>query len=56
MFDLFADDPDSGFEEDVPAPDGIEWDKRTKLAYEKEIMKIYVGAPAGTLPRAPSRT
>ncbi len=42
MFDLFADDPDSGFEEDVPAPDGIEWDKRTKLAYEKEIMKIYV--------------
>ena len=41
-FDLFADDPDSGFEEDVPAPDGIEWDKRTKLAYEKEIMKIYV--------------
>lgn len=23
-------------------PDGVEWDKRTKLAYEKEIMKIYV--------------
>ncbi len=42
MFDLFADEPDLGFEEDVPAPDGIEWDKRTKLAYEKEIMKIYV--------------
>ena len=42
MFDLFAADEDSGFQEDVPAPDGIEWDKRTKLAYEKEIMKIYV--------------
>ncbi|HIS41203.1 MAG TPA: DNA polymerase III subunit alpha, partial [Candidatus Aphodovivens avistercoris] len=42
MFDLFADDPDSGFEEDVPAPDGVEWPKRQLLAYEKEIMKIYV--------------
>ena len=42
MFDLFGDDPDSGFEEEVPEPDGVEWDKRTKLAYEKEIMKIYV--------------
>ncbi len=42
MFDLFADDEDSGFKEDVPEPDGVEWDKRTKLAYEKEIMKIYV--------------
>ena len=42
MFDLFADDDDAGFKEEVPPPDGIEWDKRTKLAYEKEIMKIYV--------------
>ena len=42
MFDLFADEPDSGFSEEVPAPDGVEWDKRTKLAYEKEIMGIYV--------------
>ena len=42
MFDMFADDPDSGFEEDVPAPDGVEWPKRQLLAYEKEIMKIYV--------------
>ena len=32
MFDMFADDADSGFQEDVPAPDGVEW----------EIMKIYV--------------
>ncbi len=42
LFDLFGDEPGSGFEEEVPPPDGIEWDKRTKLAYEKEIMKIYV--------------
>ena len=42
MFDMFGDDPSSGFEEDVPAPDGIEWPKRQLLAYEKEILKIYV--------------
>ena len=42
MFDMFADDADSGFEEDIPAPDGVEWPKRQKLAFEKEIMKIYV--------------
>lgn len=43
MFDLFADaDTDTGFEEEIPEPDGIEWDKRTKLAFEKEILKIYV--------------
>ena len=42
MFDLFGDDEDSGFDEGVPEPDGIEWPKRQKLAFEKEIMKIYV--------------
>ena len=42
MFDMFADDADSGFSEEVPPPDGIEWDKRTLLSYEKEILKIYV--------------
>ena len=42
MFDLFGDDPDSGFEEDIPEPDGVEWPKRQLLSYEKEIMKIYV--------------
>lgn len=41
MFSMFAEADDS-FKEDVPEPDGVEWDKRTKLAYEKEIMKIYV--------------
>lgn len=42
MFDLFGDDPDSGFEEEIPAPDGVEWPKRQLLSFEKEIMKIYV--------------
>ncbi len=42
MFDMFADSEDSTFSEEVPPPDGIEWDKRTKLAFEKEILKIYV--------------
>lgn len=42
MFDMFAGVEDSGFEEDVPPADGVEWDKRTLLAYEKEILKIYV--------------
>ncbi|ACV23147.1 DNA polymerase III subunit alpha [Slackia heliotrinireducens] len=42
MFDLFGDMEDSGFEEDIPAPDGVEWDKRTLLAFEKSILKIYV--------------
>ncbi len=42
MFDLFADDVDSGFEEEIPSPDGIEWSKRQLLTFEKEIMKIYV--------------
>lgn len=42
MFDMFGDDPDSGFEDDTPEPDGIEWPKRQKLAYEKSILGIYV--------------
>lgn len=42
MFDMFAGVEDSGFQEDIPAPDGVEWDKRTLLSFEKEILKIYV--------------
>lgn len=41
MFDMF-DAADHGFAEDVPAPDGVEWDKRMKLAFEKEMLGIYV--------------
>jgi DNA polymerase-3 subunit alpha len=43
MFDMFAESGlDSGFEEVIPEPDGVEWDRRTKLGFEKEILKMYV--------------
>ncbi len=42
MFDMFGDQEDSGFAEVVPEPDGVEWDKRTLLMNEKEILKMYV--------------
>ncbi len=41
MFSMFG-DVDESFQEDIPAPDGIEWDKRTLLAFEKDILKMYV--------------
>ncbi|MDR2716078.1 MAG: DNA polymerase III subunit alpha [Coriobacteriaceae bacterium] len=42
LFDLFDDEDGSGFSEAIPAPDGVEWEKKQKLRYEKEILKIYV--------------
>jgi DNA polymerase-3 subunit alpha len=42
LFDMFGDVEGSGFEEDVPAPDGIEWDRRIKLAQEHEVLGMYV--------------
>jgi DNA polymerase III subunit alpha len=41
MFSMFA-DVDESFQDDVPEPDGVEWDKRTLLAFEKDILKMYV--------------
>ncbi len=41
MFSMFS-DVDESFQEDIPAPDGVEWDKRTLLAFEKDILKMYV--------------
>jgi DNA polymerase-3 subunit alpha len=41
LFSMFA-DVDESFKEDIPAPDGVEWDKRTLLAFEKDILKMYV--------------
>ena len=41
MFDMFAAE-DSGFTEEVAAPNGDEWDKKMKLAFEKEMLGIYV--------------
>ena len=42
MFDMFADVQGAGFEDDVPEPDGDEWDRHTKLAQEHEVLGIYV--------------
>jgi DNA polymerase-3 subunit alpha len=43
IFDMLeGSDIDSGFKEDIPAPDGVEWDRRTKLGFEEEILKMYV--------------
>ena len=43
IFDMFEEEGvDSGFEERIPAPDGVEWNRRTKLGFEKEILKMYV--------------
>ncbi|HEX9093863.1 MAG TPA: DNA polymerase III subunit alpha, partial [Coriobacteriia bacterium] len=41
LFDLGGAE-DNGFAHHVPAPDGDEWDKRMKLAFEKEMLGIYV--------------
>lgn len=41
MFSMFADVDDS-FKEDIPEPDHVEWGKRTLLAFEKDILKMYV--------------
>ena len=41
MFDMFAAE-DHGFAEEVAPPNGDEWDKKMKLAFEKEMLGIYV--------------
>ena len=47
MFDLFAaEDPatvsSNGFSQDAEPPNGDEWDRKMKLAFEKEMLGIYV--------------
>ena len=42
FFDMFAGVDGSGFDQDVPEPDGIEWDRSVKLAQEKEVLGRYV--------------
>ena len=44
MFDLFAEAEEDagGSADEVPAPDGIEWDRVQKLDFEKEMVGIYV--------------
>jgi DNA polymerase-3 subunit alpha len=41
MFDMFE-EADHGFSEDIPDPIPDEWDKKIKLAFEKEMLGIYV--------------
>lgn len=41
MFDLFADD-DPTFAADVPEPDGVEYEERARLMFEREMLGIYV--------------
>ncbi|MEN6429400.1 MAG: DNA polymerase III subunit alpha, partial [Coriobacteriales bacterium] len=41
MFDLFE-PAEHGMDDDAPPRDGIEWDKGVKLAFEKEMLGIYV--------------
>ncbi len=42
FFDMFGGVEGSGFDQDVPEPDGIEWDRSVKLAMEKEVLGRYV--------------
>lgn len=42
LFDMFGDVAGSGFDTDVPEPDGVEWDRHMKLALEKDVLGIYV--------------
>ena len=44
MFDMFEGDEggDHGFVDDVPPPNEDEWDRKIKLAFEKEMLGIYV--------------
>lgn len=42
LFDMFSDVSGSGFEREVPEPDGIEWDRSVKLAREREVLGLYV--------------
>jgi DNA polymerase-3 subunit alpha len=42
LFDMFSDVAGSGFEDAEPAPDGVEWDRLTKLHAEYEVLGLYV--------------
>ncbi len=42
MFDLFSEVEGSGFTEDFPDPDGVEWERRFKLSQEYDVLGIYV--------------
>jgi DNA polymerase-3 subunit alpha len=42
LFDAFADAAEPVYTDAEPTPDGVEWDSRTLLAYEREALGMYV--------------
>ena len=42
LFDLFGGVEGSGFEDEAPEPDGVEWDRSVKLSQEHEVLVLYV--------------
>ena len=42
LFDLFGGVEGSGFEDEAPEPDGVEWDRSVKLSQEHEVLGLYV--------------
>ena len=43
LFDsVAADDANPVFDEPVPQPDGVEWDSRTLLSFERDVLGMYV--------------
>lgn len=42
LFDMFGDVEDSGFVDEAPQPDGVEWERSDKLHNEHEVLGLYV--------------
>lgn len=42
MFDMFAAVEGAGFQDEIPEPDGDEWDRHTKLQAEHDVLGLYV--------------
>ena len=42
LFDMFGDVEGSGFTDEVPKPDGVEWERSDKLHNEHEVLGLYV--------------
>ncbi|MCL2136120.1 MAG: DNA polymerase III subunit alpha [Coriobacteriia bacterium] len=42
LFDSLSGDQALAYEETIPSPDGVEWDSRTLLNYEREALGMYV--------------
>lgn len=42
IWDLASESSGNGYPGEVPPPDGVEWDREVKLAFEKETLQMYV--------------